>query len=108
MSNNRSNQQQNKLIALSPEQSNPYLARAEQFHVSSPSEAANQKTPGHGQHGKTAAEKRKLHAEANTANASKRLNRTADKGADVNDATDRLTFEQAASTLAGTQKQPKQ
>jgi len=43
------NDQQNEKIELTPQQSNPFTARPEDFKVGAPVQAS--KTPGHGQRG---------------------------------------------------------
>jgi hypothetical protein len=51
------NQDEQK-IELTPEQSNPYLARPEHFEVGAPAQTSS--TPGHGQRGDTASEEAQL------------------------------------------------
>jgi hypothetical protein len=50
----------NEVIQQSEAQINSRLARPEDFVVLSPEEGITAETPGHGQQGKTAAERRKL------------------------------------------------
>jgi hypothetical protein len=45
--------QQDMKIELTPEQTNPYLACAEDFTISEPDEIASRRTPFHGQCGDT-------------------------------------------------------
>jgi len=59
MSNDPRNSQQNEVIELSPSQLSPGLAKASEFTVHNNGEATDG-VPGHGQRGKTAAEKKKL------------------------------------------------
>lgn len=47
-------------IDLTPSQQNPYLARPEDFEVTTAKEAANQARPGHGQTGDSNREYAKL------------------------------------------------
>ena len=61
MSNAKTNAEQNKVVELSPNQSDPGLARAEDFAVSQNTETPA--VPLHGQHGETPAEYKKLLAE---------------------------------------------
>ncbi len=63
MSNSKSNKEQNKVIELTPEQSNPYKARPENFEIGQPNAPANMTTPGHGQRGKNEREEKQLFSE---------------------------------------------
>jgi hypothetical protein len=50
--------EQDQKIELTPEQTNPYLARPEDFQIGAPAQTSP--TPGHGQRGDTAKEEARL------------------------------------------------
>lgn len=57
--------QKNELATLSPQQSNPYTARPEDFSVSGPDEFLSRYTEGGGQCGESKSEYEKLLAQGN-------------------------------------------
>jgi hypothetical protein len=61
----KSQNQKNKLATLSPQQSNPYTAKPEDFEVSHPDEFLDRYTEGGGQCGETKAEYERLIAQGN-------------------------------------------
>ena len=64
MSNSPRNKEQDRLIQQTPSQGNPYLAKPEDFAITTAADGARLAVPGHGQCGDTSGEYGRLLAEA--------------------------------------------